>query len=479
MNKQATLEKGEKQQSKGSGESPSLRTFLRDLEKDSPEQVIRITKEVDHHFEVTAVLEKLEKEQQFPVVIFENVKGCDLPVVTNVHASAQRLFRSIGLKDGNVTEFLKEYGKREEQEIDPVLVSEGPVQDVVITGDDIDVRKLPLLTYHELDAGRYVTCGMSIMRDPDTGVLNAGIYRLMIHDRDSFGTQISETAHGHYIMKAHEKRNQPAPMAVVIGHHPAFYLGALSFTSLETDELKVVGGIMGEPLEMVKCKTLDLEVPAHAEMVLECEILPHERKLEAPFGEYPGTYGPQRNNPVVKVKAITMRKDAMYQSSFVGHPDNLLLSGIVRSTSILRTVKLASPKVKAVHMPASGRSRFICYISIDKVIEGEPKNACMAAFAADTFLKYVIVVDEDVNILNDTEVLHAIATRVRWDTDTFMATFCKGSPLDPASYDPAGGSHVVTKVGIDATRKSNYPEEIKVPGSDEINLKDYIPGWSK
>ena len=479
MNKQATLEKGEMQESKGSGESPSLRTFLRNLEKDSPEQVIRITREVDPHFEVTAVLEKLEKERQFPVVIFENVKGCDLPVITNVHADAQRLFRAIGLKDGNVKEFLKEYGEREEREIDPVLVSEGPVQEVVITGDDIDVRKLPLLTYHELDAGRYVTCGMSIMRDPDTGVLNAGIYRLMMHDRDSFGTQLSETAHGHYIWKAHEKRDQPTPMAVVIGHHPAFYLGALSFTSLETDELKVVGGVLGEPLEMVKCKTLDLEVPAHAEIVLECEILPHERKLEAPFGEYPGTYGPQRNNPVVKVKAITMRKDAMYQSSFVGHPDNLLLSGIVRSTSILRTVKLASPKVKAVHMPASGRSRFICYISIDKVIEGEPKNACMAAFAADTFLKYVIVVDEDVNILNDTEVLHAIATRVRWDTDTFMATYCKGSPLDPASYDPAGGSHVVTKVGIDATRKSNYPEEIRVPGSDEINLKDYIPGWSK
>lgn len=464
---------------KSNGESPSLRTFLRDLEKDSPEQIVRISKEVDPCFEVTAVLEKLEKEQKFPVVIFENVKGCEHPVVTNVHADAQRLFRAIGVNSGGVKAFLKEYGDREMQEIPPVTVSEGPVQEVVITGDDIDVKKLPLLTYHELDAGRYVTCGMSIMRDPDTEVLNAGIYRLMIHDENSFGTQISETAHGHYIWKAHEKRDQPCPMAVVIGHHPAFYLGALSFTSLETDELNVVGGILGEPLEMVKCKTLDLEVPAHAEMVLECEILPHERKLEAPFGEYPGTYGPQRNNPIVKVKAITMRKDAMYQSSFVGHPDNLLLAGIVRSTSIARTVKLASPKVKAVHMPTSGRCRFICYVAIDKVIEGEPKNACMAAFAADTFLKYVIVVDEDVNVLNDAEVLHAIATRVRWDTDTFVVTFAKGSPLDPASYDPAGGSHVVTKVGIDATRKSNYPEEIKVPGSDKINLADYIPGWPK
>jgi 2,5-furandicarboxylate decarboxylase 1 len=172
-----------------------------------------------------------------------------------------------------------------------------------------------------------------------------------------------------------------------------------------------------------------------------------------------------------------MRRNALYQSSFVGHADNLLLSGIVRSTTIMKTVKLASPKVRAVHVPASGRCRFICYLSIEKIIEGEPKNAAMAAFAADPFLKYVVVVDQDVNILNDEEVLHAIATRVRADTDIFMVTYAKGSPLDPASYDPAGGSHLVTKMGIDATRKANYPEEIRVPGSDDIKLEDYFPGW--
>ena len=227
-------------------------------------------------------------------------------------------------------------------------------------------------------------------------------------------------------------------------------------------------------MELVKCETLDLEVPAYAEMVLECEILPELRESEAPFGEYPGTYGPERMNPVVKIKAVTMRKDAYYQESFVGHPDNLLLSGIVRSSAIMRTVKIASPTVKAVHMPTCGRCRFICYIALEKIIEGEPKNAAMGAFVADPFLKYVIVVDDDVNILDDGDVLHAIATRVRADTDTFMVTHAKGSPLDPASYDPLGGSHIVTKVGIDATRKENYPDEIKVPGMEKINLSDFI-----
>ena len=454
-----------------------LRGFLKELEAEEPDQVIRVTREVNPHFEVTGVLAKLEKERKFPVVIFEKVKGSSLPAVTNVHADARRLFRAVGLKDGTLSDFIREYGAREDRPVAPVIVPEGPVQEIVFTGRDVDVTRLPILTYHEKDAGRYVTAGFGIMRDPDSGVRNAGIYRLMVHSKDTFGIQLSETAHGHYIWQTYERRNQPTPMAVAIGHHPAFYIGCLSFTSLESDEFAVAGAIMGEPLELVRCLTLDLEVPAFAEIVLECEILPHVRKKEAPFGEYPGTYGPQRDNPVVQVKAITMRRSALYQSSFVGHADNLLLSGIVRSTTIMKTVKLASPKVKAVHMPTSGRCRFICYLAIEKIIEGEPKNAAMAAFAADPFLKYVVVVDHDVNILSDEEVLHAIATRVRADTDTFMVTYAKGSPLDPASYDPAGGSHLVTKMAIDATRKANYPEEILVPGSDELNLEDYIPGW--
>ena len=449
-----------------------LRGFLSELEADEPDQVLRVKKQVDPHFEVTGVLAKLEKERKFPVVIFENVKGSALPVVTNVHADARRLFRAIGLKDGTLPEFIREYSAREDCPKPPVVVKEAPVQEMVFTGKDIDVTRLPILTYHEKDAGRYITAGFGIMRDPDSGVRNAGI----AHSRVGV-IQLSETAHGHYIWQSYERQNKPTPMAVAIGHHPAFYIGCLSFTSLETDEFSVAGGIMGEPVDLVPCRTLDLEVPAHAEIVLECEILPKLRKSEAPFGEYPGTYGPQRNNPIVQVKAITMRRNALYQSSFVGHADNLLLSGFVRSTTIMKTVKMASPKVRAVHVPASGRCRFICYLSIEKIIEGEPKNAAMAAFAADPFLKYVVVVDQDVNILNDEEVLHAIATRVRADTDMFMVTHAKGSPLDPASYDPAAGSHLVTKMGIDATRKANYPEEIRVPGSDNIKLEDYFHGW--
>ncbi len=151
------------------------------------------------------------------------------------------------------------------------------------------------------------------------------------------------------------------------------------------------------------------------------------------------------------------------------------MAGVTRSTYILKTVKIASPTVRAVHMPTSGRCRFVCYVAIEKMIEGEAKNAAMAAFVADPFLKFVVVVDEDVDITSDSEVMHAIATRVRADRDIFMVTHAKGSPLDTASYDPAGGSHLITKTGIDATRKEGFPDEVRVPGEEEIDLGRFVP----
>lgn len=454
--------------------NPDLRQFIDYLERNEPGHIIRIKKQVDPRFELTGILAKLEREKRFPAIIFENVKGSSFKVVSNIHGDFARLGIAMGMKGKGIQDFIKMYSKAEDNPIEPKMAAYGPVKEVVWKGSDIDLYKLPIATYHEKDAAPYVTAGFGIMKDPDSGVRNAGIYRLMLKGRDKFGIQLSQTAHGHYIWKKNEKLGKPTEMAVVIGHHPLFYLGCLSFTPLEVDEYAVAGALLGEPLELVKCETLDLEVPAYAEMVLECEIVPHHREDEAPFGEFPGTYGPKRQNPIVMVKAITMRSDAYYQDSFVGHPDNLLLSGVTRSSYIFKMVKVASPKVKAVHMPLSGRCRFICYIALENIIEGEAKNAAMAAFAVDPFLKFVIVVDDDVDIMNDSEVLHAIATRVRADRDTFMITYAKGSPLDPSSYDPAAGSHLVTKMGIDATRKANYPEEIKVPGVDAINLEDYI-----
>lgn len=457
--------------------APDLHGFIEFLDAEYPDQIIRITKEVDPKFEVSGILERLEKDNRFPLVIFENVKGSSIPLVANMHASFERLRLGLGMTEGGVTEFVAECAARQDNPIKPRSVESGPVQEVVVSGADVDVGDLPICTYHELDAGKYITAGLALMRDPDTNINNIGIYRHMVHDKNLLGIQVSETADANIIWKKYEQRGLPCPIAIIIGHHPAVFIGSLAFSSMDSDELDIAGGMLQQPLEMVKCKTIPLEVPADAEIVLECETRPGERLAEAPFGEYPGTYGPERMNPVLEIKAITRRKAPLYQNAFVGHADNLLLSGLMRTPFIESTVKIACPTVKAVAIPRAGRFRFFCYIAVENMIEGEPKQAAMAAFVADPFLKFVVVVDHDVDIASDTEVMHAIATRVRGDHDIFMVPYSKGSPLDPASYDPAGGSHLVTKVGIDATRKSNYPTEISVPGSDALDLADYIDGY--
>lgn len=454
-----------------------LRGFIAFLEAEYPQHVVRITKEVDPKFGVSGILHRLEQDGRFPLVIFENVKGSKIPLVANMHADFDRLRLALDMQQGGVKEFLRECAAREANPIAPEIVETGPVQDVVRIGGSVDVEELPICTYHEKDAGKYITAGLAVMRDPDTGINNVGIYRHMVHEKNLLGVQLSETADGNVIWKKYEKRGQPCPIAIVIGHHPAFFIGSLCFSSLDTDELRIAGAMLQRPVQLVRCKTIPLEVPADAEIVLECEIRPRERRKEAPFGEYPGTYGPQRMNPVLEIKAITRRRDPLYQNAFVGHSDNLLLSGLIRTTFIEETVKIGCPTVKAVAIPRAGRYRFMCYIAIEKMMEGEAKQAAMAAFVADPFLKYVVVVDHDVDITRDTDVLHAIATRVRADRDMFMVPYAKGSPLDPASYDPAGGSHLVTKLGIDATRKDNYPDEIVVPGADAIDLADYIEGY--
>lgn len=457
--------------------APDLHGFIAFLEAEHPEEVIRIDKQVDPEFEVSGILHRLERDGRFPLVIFERVKGSEIPLVANMHAGFARLRLAVGMTEGGVREFVAECAARGDRPIAPEIVETGPVHEVIATGAEVDVEALPICTYHALDAGKYITAGLAVMRDPDSHINNVGIYRHMVHAKNLLGIQVSETADGNIIWKKYERRGEPCPIAIVIGHHPAVFIGSLAFSSLDSDELHIAGGMMRRPLRLVRCRTVPLDVPADAEIVLECETRPGERRAEAPFGEYPGTYGPQRDNPVLEIKAITRRRAPLYQNAFVGHADNLLLSGLMRTAFIENTVRIACPTVKGVAVPRSGRYRFVCYIAIENMIEGEAKQAAMAAFVADPFLKFAVVVDHDVDIASDTDVMHAIATRVRGDRDIFMVPHAKGSPLDPASYDPAGGSHIVTKVGIDATRKSDYPQEISVPGADALDLADYIPGY--
>ncbi|MFQ5853477.1 MAG: UbiD family decarboxylase domain-containing protein, partial [Candidatus Binatia bacterium] len=216
-----------------------LRTFLTYLEEHLPESLLFVDTEIDPRFEAAGILSKLEQEGRYPAIVFRKIKGSPFPVVSNMHADPERLYSAMGLRGTALRSVIVEYGRREASPIEPCLVQDGPVKEVTVRGEGVNLLSFPAFTYHEKDAGPYITLGMCVMKDPETGIRNAGIYRLMVKDHCRLGVQISETSHGHYIRQKNEQAGKPTEIAVVIGHHPGFYLGCLSLTGLDVDEFAV------------------------------------------------------------------------------------------------------------------------------------------------------------------------------------------------------------------------------------------------
>ena len=261
-----------------------------------------------------------------------------------------------------------------------------------------------------------------------------------------------------------ERRNEPLPVACVVGHHPAYYLGNCALTGIDEDEYESIGAVMGEPLRLVASETFgeQLLVPADAEMIIEGRLLPHERDVEGPFGDFTGYYGPPTESPVVEITALTHRRDALCMDIFVGHREHALLGAIPKEGSIYRKVQSVVPTVTAVCMPVSGTGRFHCYISIDKRCEGEAKLAAMAALTTSELIKHVIVVDKDIDVYDEEQVLWAVATRVDAATDIAIINRVKGSRLDPVHPGKDWGSKMI----IDACRSEDIDFTKRIATAD-------------
>jgi 2,5-furandicarboxylate decarboxylase 1 len=259
-------------------------------------------------------------------------------------------------------------------------------------------------------------------------------------------------------------------VAFAIGVHPAIALGALAIGSIDEDERAIMGALLREPLELVKCETSDVLVPAHAEMVIEAEILPGARTPEGPFGEFTGYSLGQRDREVVKVEAITHRAGAWFQDITVAHLDHLLLSTIPMEANLYRAVRAMIPSVKAVRVPGP----FTCYVSIEQRLPGQAKNALLAVLGADLYMKRVVVVDHDVDVFDDRQVNWAIATRCQPDRDITVITQARGSDLDPSTKEDG----LTAKWGVDATAKPSlaaYTPRHRVPPevAQRIDLKAF------
>ena len=354
------------------------------------------------------------------------------------------------------------------------------MQEVVLTGDDVDLSILPI-THHAVDDhGKYITAGFTVCKDPDTGIYNAGWYRHEVLSKNSVTAMINPNNHGKYIARRNAELNQDMEVALVIGHHPAAVMGSCVSGSIDLDEYEVMGGLLGEPLEVVKAKTVDLYVPADAEVVLEGIIHPKTEVDDGPFAEFAGYYGRVMPAYVIEITAITMRKDAIWHDLDPAHCEHNLSGVLSFESAYFSAVKRVVPSVTGVHLPPSGCCLFTVYIQIKKRVMGEANLAAMVALGAVFMGKMVIVVDDDIDIYNEREVMWAVATRVQGDKNITIIPNVSGSHLDPLAYDEdrINKGSMTTKVIIDATKPigKEFSKRVKpsMEALEKIHLEDYL-----
>ena len=453
-----------------------LRQYLALLQDKLPGELARVSsREVDSAWEISGLIRRLEGEGKSPAVLFDKIKGKNMPVLSNLFASRARLAFALEAEEGALA---KEYRRRDGCRIKPVVSANGPVKDKLARGDQVDLSSLPIVSHCEKDAGPYITAGITFMRDPDTGISNAGIYRIMYKGPRKLLISMDPGSHAYHIFQKCEERGENLDVAVVIGHHPAFYMACTSPSSLEVDEMDVAGGLMGEPVELTDGHTVDMKVPAQAELIIEGRILAGVKEDEAPFGEFSWHYGPAKQSPVMEVSGLMSRADPIYLDIHSPSADHLMVQMPAREAALYRRVSEVMPTVKDVFMPESG-CNFVAFVQIKKEYDGQSKLALLAALSSP-LIKLVVVVDEDVNVFDPNEVLWAIATRSQGDRGLVISPETFVCLLDPSAYSSASRNikgAINTKMGIDATWPTGFPraERCEVdPRWKDVKLTDYL-----
>ena len=444
-----------------------LRDFMKALEKDG--DLLRVREEVDPRLEITEVLDRAVKEGG-PAVLFEKVKGYSVPVLGNVMGTHRRMLKALGISsydevDQRINAFFdvkQPQGLLDKLKMLPQLaelasfmpkaVKSGPCKDVILKKGQFDLtRDLPVCTCWPEDGGPFITLPMVFTKDRLSGKRNCGMYRMQVYDAASTGMhwQVHKQGakHARLALRAGEK----IEVAVAIGSDPATYFcGAMPLPD-DVDEMLLAGFIRKSAVEMVPCETVDVEVPANSEFVLEGWVDPAELKREGPFGDHTGYYSLADDYPVFHVECVTRRKDPLYVHTIVGRPpmeDAFMGYAIERTT--LPLLKRQMPEVTDMHMPAEGVFHNLMILAIDKQYPGHARKVMHAIWGLGQamFTKVVIVVDRDVNVQDMSEVAWRVLANIDPGRDLELAS----GPMDVlehASRHFAYGG----KVGIDATRK--------------------------
>jgi len=466
-----------------------LRSFIQDAE--AAGKVYRVTKEVDPHRNLAVLAGESDR-----VILFENVVGYEGWTVA-ANLLGDRDLEAVAFntaRDRVLTTLVDGFdkGPREQK-----VVETGPVKEVIWHGEDANLNRIPVVTHSELDAGPYIGSGIGIVRDPDTGIQNTTFPRMNARDGKRCPFFIF-SPHTRQIYMKYGERNEPMPMALVIGHHPAWeVMAASSLRHISHAELAYVGSLLGEDADLVTCETIDVDVPARAEIVIEGEVGPGDMADEGPFGNYLGTYssgpgsvkGVNKAAPVFTVKCITMRKKPIFrhlQSTVFTEHQRIYMLPI--EASLFSALLEIGVNVHDVFSPSWGCSN-MTLVQMTPAFPGEARDALLKALEFEnstlSILSVVAVaVNRDINIYDARDLMYALTTRTNWDKDVVVIPGLRASPLSPAAERVAGSPlRLGSKVMIDATHlpppDENEEWEYKRAwpmGKGSFSLKDFVEG---
>ncbi len=453
-----------------------LRTFIKRLDEEG--ELARIKAEVDWKYELGAIAIKVYGPPPGPALLFENVKDYTTPVFTGGLHTIRRIAMALGL-DPQIEEasVLKECIKRLETPIEPVIVEDGPCKENKYFDNEVDVLKFPVPRWDERDGGRYIgTWHQVITKDPDTGWSNVGPYKMMVHEPNLCSMQFGPSTHMGLIYSKYEKMKRPMPVAVSIGTDPICMLVAGWSFPAGVDEWYMASALRQRPLELVKCETVDLEIPSHAEIVLEGEVPPFETRPAGPMANHTGYLGTVKPYHVLKVKCVTHRNYPIFRGTTQTKPsyrdEVLRITSLTRAAEAYMMYKRAGfPGVSQVNCPVGPDPYFIVIIAINKTYASQGLDAARLFLSSrlGRYTKHVIVVDDDINIFDLEEVFWAINCRFQAGRDLYITRNETASELDPSV--PRELSGFTDKMIMDAT----WPKTPDFKPRDEWGGKTHPP----
>ena len=435
----------------------SLRDFLKKMEKER--EILYIKDSVSTRFEIPFIMKSFDNEG--PILIFENVKNHKTRVVANVCGTRKRICSAINVDQDGLYKRLTEAWRSPKK---PKIVEDSTVKEVA----EKDLSKIPVLTHFEKDAGPYITSAVVYAKSVDGKVENVSVHRLQVLDKKRLAIRLVPR-HLFSLWQTAKASGKDLEVAISIGVHPAVMLAASSPVPFGVNEFDVANALLNNGLRLIECENVEGYAPADAELVIEGKISAMEEVAEGPFVDITGTYDIQRRQPVVEVLNVMHREDYVYQALLPSGAEHKLLMGLPHEVLIWEAISKVVPKVHAVNLSVGGSGWLHAIISIDKQLDGDGKNALLAAFAAHPSLKHAVVVDSDINVFDPNDVEWAIATRFQASEDLIILNNVRGSTLDSSADQETG---LTSKMGLDATRPFTKPKEkferAKIPVSSQI-----------